>query len=139
MAAWLGAVPAQSRALLVLVDNRCLRWPLSAERARLPRWQLRALRTLLLSPYLFGFFAKLNPSWLLDAEPVRSYFLLLTPYFLLRTSYFLLLRCARGRTRCSETWMRPQLARSAACSTATSPPPSTCWLSLLVPSLLAVY
>ena len=61
--------------LLALLDGRCLCWPWSqlqrGERPALPRWQLLALQCLVLTPYLYGALAKLNFSWLLDAQPVH--------------------------------------------------------------------
>ena len=62
--------------LLLFVDDGCLRWPWMRSSLRAPavsRWQLRALELLLLTPYFFGALAKLNRSWLLDAQPVLSW------------------------------------------------------------------
>ena len=62
-------------ALLLAVDERCLSWPwpqLAAGRVTaaptLPRWQRLSLQLLLLTPYFYGGVAKLNRSWLFDAE-----------------------------------------------------------------------
>jgi hypothetical protein len=60
-------------ALLLAADERCLAWPLRSRRAVLPYWQLLSLQLLVLTPYFYGGLAKLNRSWLLDAEPVRTW------------------------------------------------------------------
>ena len=60
-------------ALLLAADERCLAWPLRSSRAVLPYWQLLSLQLLVLTPYVYGGLAKLNRSWLLDAEPVRTW------------------------------------------------------------------
>ena len=60
-------------ALLLAADERCLAWPLRSSRAVLPYWQLLSLQLLVLTPYFYGGLAKLNRSWLLDAEPVRTW------------------------------------------------------------------
>ena len=63
--------------LMAVLDERCLHWPWRRSTASpapvLARWQLRALELLVLTPYFFGALAKLNRSWLLDAQPVRSW------------------------------------------------------------------
>ena len=74
--------------LLLVVDGSCLAWRLhlcshapSAQSApsaspaspALPSWQLTAVQLLLLTPYWYGAIAKLNPSWLLHAQPVLSW------------------------------------------------------------------
>jgi hypothetical protein len=62
---------AELCALLALLDTRVLHWPWTTARA--PLWQLHAVRWLVLSPFVFGCLAKLNLSWLLDAQPVTSW------------------------------------------------------------------
>ena len=59
--------------LLLGVDGQCLSWRPWHPSPTLPRWQLTAVQLLILTPYLYGAIAKLNPSWLQDAEPVRSW------------------------------------------------------------------
>ena len=62
---------------MAVLDERCLHWPWRRSKASpapvLARWELRALELLVLTPYFFGALAKLNRSWLLDAQPVRSW------------------------------------------------------------------
>ena len=77
---------AELCALLLVIDRRCLEWrpalalrPVAASRLpapptpRLPLWQLRSLQLLVLTPYTYGALAKLSPSWLVHAEPVRTW------------------------------------------------------------------
>ena len=59
--------------VLLVVDERCLRWPWSPAAPALAHWQLNALRVVVLTPYTYGALAKLNYSWLLHAEPVRTW------------------------------------------------------------------
>ena len=68
--------------LLSCCDDVVLRWPRVRGVGRggggraavsVPRWQPLAAQLLVLTPYLFGGLAKLNPDWLLRHEPVRSW------------------------------------------------------------------
>ena len=64
---------AELLVLLQAVDGSCLSWPWCQLRPRLARWQLCALRLVVLTPYFYGGLAKLNRCWLLDAEPLTSW------------------------------------------------------------------
>jgi vitamin K-dependent gamma-carboxylase len=63
--------------LLIGLDQRCVAWQPWARSAAttpaLPRWQLTTLQVVLLTPYWYGAIAKLNPSWLMHAQPVLSW------------------------------------------------------------------
>ena len=66
---------AELCALLAVCDGSVLRWRWRWSRAapRAPRWQLRAVQALVLTPYFYGGLAKLNPDWLFRHEPVASW------------------------------------------------------------------
>ncbi|KAL1508732.1 hypothetical protein AB1Y20_004827 [Prymnesium parvum] len=60
-------------ALLATLDSRSLSWPRKGIDLPSPRWQLLSVQLLVLTPYTYGAIAKINPDWLLRAEPLRSW------------------------------------------------------------------